>query len=382
MRSAREVRNCRRASRGHRSATVGLLVLLLPLLVGCDSAAYADSDGTSSQTALSREGRFGSLRDFVLMERPSLVAEEGDRGPSYFFLDRFEVTRGDWLAFAATAAGEQVAASDAALSGDPALPVGRVDLRQARAFAHWRFARLPRLDEWLLATVGDRRNKFPFPWGRKEEAARANAAELGLGEPLLVGTLESGRRAEGQPYDLIGNVSEWTESVPWGWCVDDGTFDADFGNPTSGMAVGWLHQRAMRLPGLSVWQAPGGLLPLGCAVAVGGVSVPREVVGADFLTPMGRQTEWVLAGDRRVRTGLRLCTTPTELLRALLRTDYEPTDLDFEQLRRFVARGRHRDVLVAAWPAVAAASAPSSLARPLGRWLAQHLGASLPAGAR
>lgn len=347
---------------------------------GCDTSAHVPPDEASTPTP-AREGRFGSLRDFVLMERPASVAEEGDRGPTYFFLDRFEVTRGDWATFAESPEGERVGASDAAFSGDSALPVGRVDLLQARAFARWRFARLPRLDEWLLATVGDRRNKFPYPWGRKEEAARANSAELGLGEPTPVGTFESGRRAEGQPYDLIGNVSEWTESVPWGWCADEGTFEADFANPTSGMAVGWLHRLALRAPGLAVWQAPGGLLPLGCVVAVGGPNVPREVAGADFLSPMAKQTEWVLAGDRRVRTGLRLCTSPQELLRALLAADCEPTELDLEQLRRFVVRGRHQEALDAAWPSVRAKATAAELARPLGSWLSQHLSPSRAPGA-
>ncbi|MEY3161262.1 MAG: hypothetical protein RIT25_1253, partial [Planctomycetota bacterium] len=42
--------------------------------------------------AIAREGRFGSLRDLVVFDRP---AEQG--GP--FFLDRFEVTRDDWTQF-------------------------------------------------------------------------------------------------------------------------------------------------------------------------------------------------------------------------------------------------------------------------------------------
>jgi hypothetical protein len=378
MRPARDEVRCRSRTRPH-GVLLPLALAMLVTACGPSGGAAEDSAGAAAAPTPPREGRFGSLRDFVLVERPALAAGDGDRGPSYFFLDRFEVTRGDWVTFAAAREGEAVAAGEAAIGGDPALPVGRVDLRQARAFARWRFARLPRLDEWQLATEGVR-PRFPsassenrFPWGSKADAARANAAELGLGEPTPVGTFESGRRADGMPYDLIGNVSEWTETVPWSWCVDDGMFQTDRVTLTSGAAVDWLQRRILRAPGLSVWQGPGGLLPLACAVALGGADVPREVAGADFLTSMTKQTESVLAGDRRLRTGVRLCTTPVELLRALLTTTYQPTDEELEQLRRFVMRGRHREVLQMAWQQVESTVPAAEREGLLGRWLAGHL---------
>lgn len=357
-----------RVARRGAGRTCALLALVLAGAAGCapDSRAVAEAAPPTPP----REGRFGSLRDFFLIERPAPLGSEPGRGASFFFLDRFEVTRADWLAFAATPEGRSVDADDAATGGDPALPVGRVDLAQARAFARWRFARLPRTDEWTFATVGDGRNRFP--WGSKVDATRANTGELGLGEPTPVGTFESGRRADGWPYDLVGNVSEWTESVPWSWCEDPSIGEAT--TPAlRGEPLAWQSRAVLRTPGLAIWQGPGGVVPLPWAAAAGGDRVPREVVGADFLTPMAAQVELVLAGDRRLRTGVRLCTTPVELLRALLASTVEPGPLDLEQLRRFVARSRHREVLLAAWAELQLPPGAAERAGPLGRWLAQNL---------
>lgn len=297
--------------------------LVLALVAGCapDSAPAA---GTPS-----RAGRFGSLRDFVLIERH-------EQEP--LFVDRFEVTRGDWAEFASASAGRAVSADAATLDGDPSLPVGNIDLRQARAFARWRFARLPQRNEWEAA-VGDGRHQFP--WGSKNDPTRANTGELGLGEPVPVGTFEAGRRTGGdQPYDLIGNVGEWTESVAFGWT-------ASALDPAASCMVG--RDRALRTPAWAVWGWPGGLVPLVVAAAAGGDRVPREVVGSDFQSPMGATVEPVFAGDRRLRLGLRLYTTPSELLGALLASDVRPRAEDLEQLRRFVRRGPHRAALAAAW---------------------------------
>lgn len=330
---------------------------------GCGEPAAPTDPGGSPP----RAGRFGSLRDFVLIERPSL----GEGTPAeVYFIDRFEVTRGDWAEFAATPAGVAADAGSAALSGDPALPVGRVDLTQARAFARWRFARLPRSDEWAFASVGDGRSEFP--WGSKVDATRANTGELGIGEPLPVGTFESGRRTDGWPYDLVGNVSEWTESVPWSW-FGEGELPAAL-PPVRGTSFGRQLDVVRATPALAVWQEVGCLLPLFGPVVAGGDGVPREVRGADFASPMTVQVEWTLAGDRRSRTGVRLCTTPTELLRALLVERLEPTALDLRQLQRFVQRGRHRDVLLPAWRGLARGLDPQALQGPVGRALVAELG--------
>ncbi len=312
----------RRAAAPRRS----LLLLLGVLAAACSPDAAADGGCPP------RRGRFGSLRDFVLFD----LAVDGRS--VVLFVDRFEATCSDWREFAASPAGRGLGAPLAA-DGDDARPVAGVDLEQARAFARWRFGRLPRSDEWLLVATNNRHNAFP--WGDRVDPTRANTSELGLGETVPVGTFESGRRTgSNHPYDLVGNVSEWTESVPADWSQDE--LDPA-GSP------GRNHERALATPALAVWQGAGGLLPLSFAIAAGGRYVPHEVVGADFLSQMFERIQVVPAGDRRPRTGLRVVASPRDLLVDLLASDAVPTPADLEQVRRFLRRDRHRAALAAVW---------------------------------
>lgn len=337
----------------------GLLLGLLSLPAACDGEAPSQSP------SLQRTGRFGSLRDLVLFATGDPVDGEA------LFVDRFEVTRGDWSEFAASPAGLAVAAAKAVVGGDPSLPIGGVDLQQARAFAAWRFLRLPRREEWLVAAAIDGRSRYP--WGGREDPLKTNTSELGLGGPTPVGTFESGRRSGGdQPYDLVGNVSEWTETVAPGWW-----------RQTSDVVSGPVRLRRdlLRTPALAVFALPGGVFPPSWLAAAGGGAVPRLVVGSDFQTPMDQQVQQVPAGDLRARTGLRVCSSARELLAALLAFT-EPLDpRDDTQVRRFVRRGRHRDALLAAWragPGVAAEPA-AAVDTPMRRLLRQELlGEELP----
>ncbi len=349
--------------------TYKIAALALPVLIAACSPTAGEPDAGSASTP-PRAGRFGSLRDFVLVRVPAAGG-----GQLVLFVDRFEVTRADWAGFAATPAGAAVAADSAAMLGDGALPVGRVSLRQARAFARWRFARLPRFAEWDGVVRGFPRHQYP--WGIKPDANRANTSELGLGEPTLVGTFESGRRAIGQPYDLIGNVSEWTETVPVEWCLDERA-----GNGSLSLLYAAGLTDARRLPALSLWQSWPAVLPGFLAVMARSPSVPRQVVGADFQSSMVDTNDFsrrappeaVLGGDRRLRTGARLVTTPTELLAALVAAEVEPTATDYEQLARFVRRSDHGQVLRRAWGEVLPRLPPARLAGALGQWLAERLG--------
>lgn len=327
-------------------------------------AGSCAGDEPTRPLSLSRAGRFGSLRDLVLFAASDPV------GADALFFDRFEVTRGDWSEFAATAAGRSVQATRAVVGGDVSLPVGAVDLRQARAFATWRFLRLPRREEWLVAAAIDGRSRYP--WGGREDALRTNTSELGLGAPTPVGTFESGRRSGGdQPYDLVGNVSEWTESVAPTWWRQ--SWDVVSG-------PGRLRRDLLRTPALAVWQLAGGTVPPTWVVAAGGGAVPRLVVGSDFQTPMDQQVQQLPAGDWRSRTGVRLCSSARELLAALLAHGVAIAAEDEEQVRRFVRRGRHREALLAAWQEGAdrALATAGDAASPLAAVLRQELGIGAP----
>jgi hypothetical protein len=193
---------------------------------------------------------------------------------------------------------------------------------------------LPTVAEWRLVAQGDGRS--PYPWGQKPDRTRANTGELGLYEATPVGTFESGRKASGDaPYDLIGNVSEWTESVPWRWCEGREVL-ASFTR---------CRARVLATPALAVWSLPVGVVPLGAIAAAGGLDVPHTVVGADFQSLMSDLYAEQMPRERRQRTGLRIYTTAAELLRALLATEHRPNEADREQLARFLRRGRHGVVL-------------------------------------
>lgn len=326
-------------------ASPSLALALLGLLVigaGC-SDPRADTNLSIEQPPR-RSGRLGSLRDLVLVERAGLSAGKA------VFVDRFEVTEDDWREFAATARGGEVGAAEVALTGNGSLPVSGVDLAMARAFAHWRCLRLPSVLEWELVTVGDGRSMFP--WGSKQDPSRANTGELALGSATPVGTFESGRRANSDaPYDLIGNVGEWTEWVPGRWC------SAELGLPVSfELAV----RRARATAALAAFGGPGGLVPLGAVAMAGGADVPHVVVGSDFQTPMTELYGEQLAGERRQRTGLRLYSTAAELVERLGREPATGDPAERVQLQRFVWRGRHRQVLQEA-AAAAATPLPNSV---------------------
>ncbi|MFN3240312.1 MAG: formylglycine-generating enzyme family protein [Planctomycetota bacterium] len=310
-----------------------LLALMLSTACGSESASNGEP-----RNPIARSGRFGSLRDFVLIERDGVGAG--------LFVDRFEATQGDWQEFARSDAGRAVAADRVAIVGGMALPVGGMDYVQARAFARWRCGRLPSEAEWQFVTEGGGRS--PFPWGSKEEPARANTGDLALGERMPVGTFESGRKAGGNaPYDLIGNVREWTETVPFDWCQQSGVGDRSSFRRSL--------RRAHGMACLSVWGDRFGHLPGGMIVALGGDGVPRRCVGADFETPMRdvweHQFDTQAAGERRMRTGLRVYTTVGELLARLVGLEGQIGANERSQLRSFVRRDGHQQALLAAYQA-------------------------------
>ncbi len=190
--------------RGRINLFVPIIVLALSLWTACEPVVQP------ARAVRTRASRFGVLRDLVLFRRSP--AQGGS-----FFLDRFETTQADWERYLETEDrdGSLRVKFDAwQASFDPSLPVAGVDLYEARRYARWRFARLPRLDEWRwAATVG---GKYRFPWGDRDSEGRANAAALRLPGLTPVGAFESGRQGD-RPYDLLGNVSEWTETIDLDW---------------------------------------------------------------------------------------------------------------------------------------------------------------------
>jgi formylglycine-generating enzyme required for sulfatase activity len=96
-------------------------------------------------------------------------------------------------------------------------PVFNVDHPSAAAYAKWKGRRLPTMDEWLRAAGGNESRSFP--WGSHPDPTRANLgatredqAGRDLGDSFFnaaPGESVTGDRGPFGHFDLGGNVSEW-----------------------------------------------------------------------------------------------------------------------------------------------------------------------------
>lgn len=167
-----------------------------------------------------------------------------------FFLDRHEVTIGDYEKFLAALRADAdwmrfVPAKERSQKKSPAdleprdwpeilrrarkgepyqdqtlsrdTPVFNVDFASAAAYAAWKGRRLPTMEEWFRAASGDTPRRFP--WGDSAQAAPAN---LGLARDMVnrrdpgdsffnaaPGESFPGDRGPFGHFDLGGNLSEW-----------------------------------------------------------------------------------------------------------------------------------------------------------------------------
>ena len=282
---------------------------------------------------VARHQRFGVFRDLVLVAR-----SDAKGGP--FFLDRFEVSRREvlhWLAETGRVVPEawpetwSTADQDAPAQQRPAV---RIDLPTARAFAAWRLCRLPTAAEWEYTVTGG--GAYRFPWGDHGRAEWANTPELSLGQSAAIGTFESGR-SPGGPYDLVGNVAEWTESVPAGFlrelsaCPDFASLQV--------WAVGPGWPRPLLATVVSAWQPPPRLVVGGAYIGVSDSSSMRTTRSSSAMLACQPQ-EW---SDT---TGMRVAIDPRGLLVALLREPLLPSEPSLRLLREFLVEPTHRAVLL------------------------------------
>jgi iron(II)-dependent oxidoreductase len=138
-----------------------------------------------------------------------------------FFMDRHEVTAGEYSAFvqhvreketgpARLRALTPITAGNAAFDG-AALPVTGVSWDAANAFASWQGKRLPTLLQWLRAACGD--DGRIYPCGPADSLKRCNLKGPEDGYAVLAPAAEPGQDVG--PFGLLGltgNVREWTAS--------------------------------------------------------------------------------------------------------------------------------------------------------------------------
>lgn len=140
-----------------------------------------------------------------------------------FYIDRFEVTQGQYRKFLSDAVKsnhrhcdrDEPAAKDHTPSmetwhpGDSAaapLPVVGVDWYDAAAYCGWAGKRLPTEAEWEKAARGT--DERTYPWGDKWDRVRANSYENGKKSSVPIGSYASGASPFGVE-EMAGNVWEW-----------------------------------------------------------------------------------------------------------------------------------------------------------------------------
>jgi formylglycine-generating enzyme required for sulfatase activity len=155
--------------------------------------------------------RFGASpndRQAAIDELPA-----GDRRVRGFWLDRNEVTNGDYRKCVEAGACTPPSRTDAFDDQNRAdHPVLWVSWYQARDYAQWTGKRLPSEVEWERAARTGSTSRFP--WGERWETGRGNAFDTS-GPDRWVGEapVSSFPPNAWGIHDLLGNAAEWVQDV-------------------------------------------------------------------------------------------------------------------------------------------------------------------------
>ena len=182
----------------------------------------------------SPEGPKTPIRSFSLKEDMALIPkgsflrgynaggyDEKPEGPvtlDAYWIDRYEVTYGNYLAFV-TATGHRKPISRYVkhfekLSG-PTQPAVYVSWEDAQEYCRYRGARLPTEAEWEKAARGT--SAFLWPWGNQDKQGWANTGNQDPVELTApVGSFPRDRSPFGM-YDMDGNAMEWVSD----WYQED-----------------------------------------------------------------------------------------------------------------------------------------------------------------
>jgi len=165
---------------------------------------------------------------------PSGASPEGTVTVDDFYIDRYEVTIGEYTKFLNAGGHDEFYWEDMAdpdwcgirkiapgryevVPGKELYPVCLLKIEGAKAYAEWAGKRLPTEYEWEIAARG--KEGRLYPWGNEPpDDTRANF-DFRVGHTVPVGSYPKGRTPEGV-YDMAGNVNEmidkYWEEYPWG----------------------------------------------------------------------------------------------------------------------------------------------------------------------
>lgn len=123
-----------------------------------------------------------------------------------FYIDKYEVTNENYLAFVEATGAERPQYSREEKYNQPHQPVVGIPWHYARAYCEWAGLTLPTEAQWeKAASGGDGR---VYPWGDEANADVYGNFNFGSG-PTEVGSYPDGSSPYGA-QDMAGNVWEWT----------------------------------------------------------------------------------------------------------------------------------------------------------------------------
>ena len=160
-----------------------------------------------------------------LIRGEMVFVEMGEGG---FYMDKYEVTNGDFAAFLSDKGNHKVEGAYwvemgsrytaleeregvyTVKEGFERHPVIEVSWHGAVAYCQWADKRLPTQEEWQFACAG--REQTKYPWGDTFVAGRANifGDKDGYARTAPVGSFPQGASSFGL-LDMGGNVWEWTQ---------------------------------------------------------------------------------------------------------------------------------------------------------------------------
>ncbi|MBI1747005.1 MAG: SUMF1/EgtB/PvdO family nonheme iron enzyme [Acidobacteria bacterium] len=144
--------------------------------------------------------------------KPTPAYPERDVDLPAYYIDKYEVTNGEFLKFTAdTGYTSEAEAENKSwrLFFSPErvnYPAVNLTWNDANAYAKWAGKRLPTEAEWEKAARGT--DGWRYPWGNEWVAGRSNTAETGFRQPREIGSYP-GDESPFKVMDMLGNVQEW-----------------------------------------------------------------------------------------------------------------------------------------------------------------------------
>jgi formylglycine-generating enzyme required for sulfatase activity len=183
----------------HANKPVALWVLLAAFVVVGAGAAWWTLRPKPPVIAIKSESPPPSIPGMAYIPAGSFLSGELNAPASLvgFYIDQTEVSNAEFAEYCQ-------AKGCPAPEGAADLPVVRVTVAQARAYAAWKGKRLPTALEWERAARGLKGAKFP--WGDADDPSLANVNGGGL-KPV------KSYEAYGNVYQMAGNAWEMVEGA-------------------------------------------------------------------------------------------------------------------------------------------------------------------------